>query len=52
MLLIAQIEELLLLLNGIQLEKRIKRRNRRRTKKKNRSTNRRKLLKLQMKEKC
>ena len=42
MLLIAQIEELLLLLNGKQFEKRIKRRNRKRTKKKNRRTNRRK----------
>jgi len=42
LLLIAQIEELLLLLNGMQFEKRIKGRNRKRTQKKNRRTNRRK----------
>jgi len=39
---IAQIEEISLLLNGMQLEKRINRRNRKRMKKKSRRTNRRK----------
>jgi len=42
LLLIVQIEELLLLLNEMQLEKRIKRRNRKRIKKKNMRMNMRK----------
>jgi len=41
-LLIVQIEELLLLLNGMQEEKKIKRRNKKRTKKENQRMNRRK----------
>jgi len=42
LLLIAEIEGLLLLLNWMQLEKRIKRRNGKRMRKKNRRTDRRK----------